>query len=74
MSRFFILAIMTGVVVLIAILLLSLLFFHTIDSPATRFVAPGTFAVPVGFSVQTSHREKSHVHRSKRNRQLDRQR
>lgn len=49
MPHYFIIAITIGLILVIGLLLLSLLFFHTADAPATRLAAPGTIEMPLGF-------------------------
>jgi hypothetical protein len=56
MPQYFIIAIATGLALLIMLMLGLLLFFHTPTSPASSIVALGTFAAPAGLSVPNRRR------------------
>jgi hypothetical protein len=49
MPHYFIIAIATGLILLIGLMLGLLLFFHTPTSPASSIVALGTFTARAGF-------------------------
>jgi hypothetical protein len=63
MSRYFILAITTGLLLLIGLLWWLLAFFHTVHAPARGIAAVRTFSAPI--ALLRPDKGESHVHRSK---------
>jgi hypothetical protein len=56
MSRYFYIAIATGLILLIGLMLGLLLFFHTPDAPVRSMAAIGTFVMPVAFAFRLKRR------------------